>query len=318
MIADMKAVFACDLGGTNLRVCLVDSEGRIICRLRTETPRFSLEGLITKVGFLLQECRKYTNGFEICAISIAAPATLNSEKGVIFKAPNLPYLNGLQVCSIFEDNFKLPCFLENDANAAAVGEHAFGAAVGKQAFVMVTIGTGVGGAIFIEGKLWRGPDGTAGEIGHICVEPSGVVCGCGSRGCLEQYASASAVVRMTKEMRFEYPESILHSWLLFSSKQVYDAAVQGDELAKKVFEKVGNYLGIGLVSLVNVLNPEAIVIGGGGSNAWGFFIPYTTSQIFKRAYHEPAERALILKASLGDDAGVLGAARVAFEKLGLL
>ncbi|MCS6873059.1 MAG: ROK family protein [Pyrinomonadaceae bacterium] len=310
----MKVVFALDLGGTNLRACLVDSEGNILWRKRTETPRASLEVLVDRVGFLLKECNQHNN-CEIKAISIAAPAALNAEKGMILKAPNLPYLDGVKICEILEDSFKLPCFLENDANAAAIGEQAFGAAVGKEAFIMITIGTGVGGAIFVRNEIWRGLDGTAGEIGHICVEPLGVPCGCGSRGCLEQYASTSAVVRMTKEMRFKYPESRLHSRLVFSSKEVYEAAVGADELALKVFEKMGFYLGIGLASLINVLNPEAIVIGGGGSNAWDVFISHTREQIQKRAYNEPAERATLLKATLGDDAGVLGAARIAFEEL---
>ncbi len=309
----MKKVLACDLGGTNLRMSVVNSEGEILCRVKTETPQKSLDELIKKINSLIQECQNSVESVE--ALSIAVPAALDAEKGVIFKAPNLPFLDGLQITKILEDSVRMPCFVENDANAAAVGEHAFGAAKSKRSFIMVTLGTGVGGGIIIENKLWRGYDGTAGEIGHICVEPNGVYCGCGSRGCLEQYASASAVVRITKEMRREHPKSLLHSKLYLSSEDVFNAAIRKDKLALKVFEKMGFYLGVGLASLINVLNPEAIVIGGGGSNAWDLFIPHTTTQIRKRAYEAPAKRAELLKASLGDDAGILGAAKLAFDKI---
>ncbi len=311
----MKNVLACDLGGTNLRMSVVNNKGEILCRMKAETPQNSLDELIEKIKSLIKECQNKVKSVE--ALSIAVPAALDAEKGVIFKAPNLPFLDGLRITEILEDSVHIPCLIENDANAAAIGEHTFGAAKSKESFIMVTLGTGVGGGIIIENKLWRGRDGTAGEIGHICVEPNGAYCGCGSKGCLEQYASASAVVRITKEMRRKYPESPLHSKLHFSSEDVFNAAICKDELALKVFEKMGFYLGIGLASLINVLNPEAIVIGGGGSNAWDLFIPSTAVQIRKRAYEAPANRAEILKASLGDDAGILGAAKLAFDKLNL-
>jgi len=171
------------------------------------------------------------------------------------------------------------------------------------------------GGIILDNKLWCGIDGIAGEIGHITVEPMGVSCGCGSRGCLEQYSSASAIIRMTKELRVDYPESTLYSRLFFSAKDVYEAGKKGDRLALKVFEQMGFYLGIGLAGLINVLNPEAIVIGGGASKGWELFIPHTIEQIHKRAYREPARRAKLLKAELADIAGVLGVAKIAFDRI---
>lgn len=308
----MKRVLACDLGGTNLRLSIIDESGNILKRLKTEAPHKSVNELIEKINQFKSEVCLHENSIKTLAMAI--PAALDAENGIVFKAPNLPFLDGLEISRILEDSIGLPCFIENDANAAAIGEHAFGSAKGTKSFITLTIGTGLGGAIFINNELWRGLDGTAGEIGHICVEPMGVPCGCGSRGCLEQYTSASAVVRIARELRHEFPESSLHSKLHLSSKEIFKAALQNDELALKVFEKVGFYLGIGIASLINVLNPEAIVIGGGGSNAWQAFINYVKEQVQKRAYEAPSKRCRILKSTLGDDAGILGAAKLAIDK----
>jgi len=165
------------------------------------------------------------------------------------------------------------------------------------------------------GKVLRGVDGTAGEIGHICVEPNGAECGCGSRGCLEQYSSATAVVRLARELGEKFPRSDLMGNTTITSSEIYNSAKAGDKLALEVFRTQGFYLGIALAGLINVLNPEIIVVGGGAAAAWDFFIPHTLVQIRKRAYPEPAKRAKIIPARLGDDAGVLGAARLAFDRI---
>jgi glucokinase len=156
-------------------------------------------------------------------------------------------------------------------------------------------------------------DGTAGEIGHICVEPLGEPCGCGSRGCVEQYSSATAIVRLTRELENLYPKSVLLNKSRLTSLDVFDAGKQGDELALEIFRKMGFYLGIALADLVNVLNPEIIVIGGGASAGWDLFIGHVQDQITKRAFDEPAKRAKLVRAQLGDDAGILGAAKLAFD-----
>jgi glucokinase len=312
----MKVVLACDLGGTNLRMALVSKDGEIIYQLNDETPK-EKEEIIKRLTLLASMCSSEAQkiGYEVKALGIAAPATLNSKEGIILEAPNVPALNDLPICTILEHNLGIKCFLENDANAAAIGEQYFGAAKGVNSLLMITLGTGVGGGIILDNKLWCGADGTAGEIGHIVVEPMGAPCGCGSRGCLEQYSSASAIVRMAKEMRIDYPESILYSKLFFSAKEVYEAGKKGDKLALKVFEQMGFYLGIALAGLINVLNPEAIVIGGGASKGWELFIPHTIEQIQKRAYKQPAQRAKLLKAKLAEMAGVLGIAKITFDKI---
>jgi glucokinase len=191
-----------------------------------------------------------------------------------------------------------------------------GAAKNFQNLICVTLGTGVGGGIVLDGKLLRGADGTAGEIGHICVEPLGAVCGCGSRGCVEQYASATAIARIAQELLEKFPESKLNK-KFFSSLEIYEAGNKGDALALEVFRQQGFYMGIVLGGLINVLNPEIIVIGGGAAAAWNLFQPPLLEQMFKSAYSEPASRVKIVRAECGDDAGILGVARLAFEKLDL-
>jgi glucokinase len=212
-----------------------------------------------------------------------------------------------------ESELDWPVVLENDANAAAIGEMWRGAGQGHRALICVTLGTGVGGGIILDGKLWRGADGSAGEIGHIGVDPfAGVACMCGSRGCLEVYASATAIVRMTREARPRYPNSILHNTEDLTSAKIYQAGREGDELAIEVFRRMGVYLGIGLASLINVLNPEIVVIGGGLSNGWELFEKHMHQQVLERAFPIPARRVKIVRAQCGDDAGLLGAARLAF------
>jgi glucokinase len=254
------------------------------------------------------------NGAGISAVSVVVPGTVNVAEGVVVKAPNVPCLDGFRLGAALESELEWPVILENDANAAAIGELWQGAGRGYRTIICVTLGTGVGGGIILDGKLWRGVDGSAGEIGHIGVDPfAGVPCTCGSRGCLEVYASATAIVRMTREARPRYPNSMLHNTEDLTSEKVYRAGREGDELAIEVFRRMGVYLGIGLASLINVLNPEIVVIGGGLSNGWDLFEKHMHQQVLERAFPIPARRVKIARAQCGDDAGLLGAARLAFK-----
>lgn len=309
-----KIVLASDLGGTNLRMAAVTETGEILYRTRRSTPRAESAGaIILKIVEAANECRENVARFgEIKSLAVAAPATVNAEKGIILKAPNVPCLSGFHLTAALSKELGLPVILENDANAAAIGEQAFGAAKNFQDAIVVTLGTGVGGGIIIGGRIVRGRDGTAGEIGHICVEPEGVPCGCGSRGCLEQYSSATAIVRLARELANRFPNSVLPDKSGLTSADIYAAGVGGDELARQAFRRMGFYLGIALAGLINVLNPEIIVIGGGASAGWDLFIPAVEEQIELRAYPEPAKRAQLARAVLGDAAGILGAAHLAW------
>ncbi len=314
--SDPGLVFAADLGGTHLRAASVDQNGKIHFRLKQNTPQAEKADEIVRALVLAvraSEEQSASAGKSISAISVVVPGTVNVENGVIVKAPNVPCLDGFRLAAALEGELKRPAILENDANAAAVGEMWQGAGRGLSTIVCVTLGTGVGGGIILDGKLWRGVDGSAAEIGHMGVDPfGGVACMCGSRGCLEVYASATAIVRMTREARPRYPDSRLHTSEHLTSEQIYDAGLAGDELALEVFRRMGVYLGIGLANLINIINPSMIVIGGGVVNGWSLFEKHMLQQVAERAFPLPARRVKIVKAQCGDDAGLLGAARLAF------
>ena len=311
-------VFAADLGGTHLRVATVDRNGKIYCRQMQPTPQAEKPNEIVRTLIdAVHGCERQTAelGGVLSAVSVVVPGTVNLAEGVVVKAPNVPCLDGFRLAAALESELDWPVVLENDANAAAIGEMWRGAGQGHRALICVTLGTGVGGGIILDGKLWRGADGSAGEIGHMGVDPfAGVACMCGSRGCLEVYASATAIVRMTREARPRYPNSILHNTEDLTSAKIYQAGREGDELAIEVFRRMGVYLGIGLASLINVLNPEIVVIGGGLSNGWELFEKHMYQQVLERAFPIPARRVKIVRAQCGDDAGLLGAARLAFTR----
>jgi glucokinase len=307
-------VLAVDLGGTNLRVAAVDAAGRILHHAKSPTPR-SHDGaeIVRLMAEVAGKCRQALDGRLAMAIGAAIPATLDTRAGRVMRAPNLPELDGFELGTAIASELDIPVIIENDATAAGIGENWLGSSSGIQNSICITLGTGVGGGIIINGQPLRGPDGTAGEIGHVCVEPLGVPCGCGSNGCLEQYSSASAVVRMAREALPDHPESSLNKCPELTALDVYNAGMAGDLLAKSVFAKMGYYLGILSAGLINVLNPEMIVLGGGLSAGWDLFVEDTREQIARRAFKEPANRAKLVRASLGDDAGIIGAAHLAFS-----
>ncbi|MFN2498217.1 MAG: ROK family protein [Pyrinomonadaceae bacterium] len=314
-----KFVFVADLGGTHLRVAAVDGDGKIYCRQMQPTPQADEPNEIVRA--LIDGARECEHevarlGGRIAAGAIAVPGTVDVDEGVVVRAPNVPSLNGFHLAAPLENEVKWPLVLENDANAAAVGEFWRGAGRGHSSLICVTLGTGVGGGIILDGKLWRGADGSAGEIGHIGIEPfAEVPCNCGSHGCLEVYASATAIVRMTREAKPRFPNSILQNTEGLTSKTIYEAGIQGDQLALEVFRQMGMYLGVGLGSLITVLNPEIIVIGGGLANGWELFEIHMHQEIAQRVFSVPARSVRIARAQCGDDAGLLGAAWLAFAGL---
>lgn len=310
-----KVLLAADLGGTNLRMAAVSRGGEVLFKNRMETPSSGgRDDIVNAIFSAIADLREdLGHEYEFAAFGVAVPAIVNSKAGVVLRSPNLPKLNGIVFADVFSDKLRMPVVLENDANAAAVGENWKGASRGVQNSIHVTLGTGLGGGLIIDGKLHRGADGTAGEIGHIAVVPDGYPCGCGSAGCVEQYASATAIVRIAKEIMAGHPETVLRSRIEMSPLDVYEAGIEGDALSLEVFRLVGTYLGVALGGLVNVLNPEAIVIGGGASAGWDLFIDHLRAEIDRRAFPQPAERVRLMRSDLGDDAGILGAAFLASE-----
>lgn len=312
-----KLYLAADLGGTNLRMAAVSRGGDILFRDKVSTP--SGQGQQAVIETILSVVRNISDQlgdrYQLAAFGAAVPAVVSSREGMILRSPNLSELNGIPFTSLFAEKLGMPVVLENDANSAAVGESWKGASIGVRNSIQVTLGTGVGGGIIIDGTVLRGIDGTAGEIGHIAVVPDGYPCGCGSVGCVEQYASATAIVRLAKELMPDYPETVLREQANMTPLDVYEAGVRGDEMSIEVFRLMGKHLGVALGGLVNVLNPEAIVIGGGASAGWDLFIDHLRAEIDYRAFQHPAERVKILRSTLGDDAGILGAAYLASESV---
>ena len=308
-------IFAVDLGGTHLRAATVDCSGQIHFRAKQHTPQgTNPKDIVDAVVHAVHEYRAVLGDEPdpLKAVSMVVPGTVNVEQGTVVKAPNLPCLDGFPLAAAITSSLQLPAILENDANAAAVGELWQGAAQGCRTIICVTLGTGVGGGIILDGELWRGVDGAAAEIGHMCVDPfGGVACTCGSRGCLEVFASATAIVRMTREASPRYPDSVLHASAHLSAQKIFEAGLQGDELALEIFRRMGVYLGIGLANLINILNPEMIVIGGGVVNGWNLFEKHMLHEVEERAFPLLAARVKIVRAKCGDDAGLLGAARLA-------
>ncbi|MEP6848235.1 MAG: ROK family protein [Acidobacteriota bacterium] len=307
-------VIAADLGGTNLRMAVVTRDGELLHRTRRDTRRDATGvEMFEDIAKAAAECLAEARELEIGSFGIAVPATIDFTAGVLKSSPNLPALDGLHLPKLLSERLGMKVFLDNDATAAAVGECWIGATQGAKNSICITLGTGVGGGLILNGEPYRGIDGTAGEIGHIGVEREGHPCGCGSRGCVEQYASATALVRMTRELIATYPGSSLAPMTSISAADVFRAGSEGDALALKVFDTMGLYLGVALADLVNILNPEIIVIGGGVAGAWDLFIERTREEIIRRAFREPAERVKLVRAKLGDDAGILGAARLALS-----
>ena len=305
-MSESNLVFAVDLGGTHLRTAAVDVNGNLHDRKKSSTPDTSNPDEIVEA--IVNAARASEKEASIASTCVAVPGTVNVETGTVLTIPNVRSLEGFRLAAALQRELHHPVIIENDANAAAMGELWKGAGRDTRTMICITLGTGVGGGIILNGKLWRGVDGSAGEIGHTTIEPhGGVICGCGSEGCLEVYASATALVRMFKESN-----STLREVDDLTAEKIYRAAKDNDPIALKVFRQMGEYLGIGLAIVVNIVNPEMIVIGGGVANAWELFGQDAIQEMRRRAFPLPGSRVKVKPAECGDNAGLLGAARLAF------
>ena len=309
-----------DLGGTNLRVAAVDERGQVIERMSLGT-QLSLgrDRVIDDMCEAIQGLsKKLLTSSKLLGIGIGVPGIIDMA-GTVREAANLPGWAGFPVRAEIERRLQAQVILENDARVATLGEKWLGAGRAVDDMAMLTLGTGVGGGLVLGGKIWYGMNGMAGEFGHFTVEPDGPGCGCGSRGCLEQYASATAVVRMAREAASGGATGLAGISEL-SSKAVYDLAQQGDLDAQRIFSAMGRALGIILADLVNGLNLPMYVIGGGAESAWDAFAPTMFAELRARSVvylatdpEKPTAsgaKTVITRATLGSDAGLLGAARL--------
>lgn len=309
-------VAAFDVGGTNLRAALVDDAGAIVARVRRATVA-DRKGFIEQLAAVTDELQS-TASKRVAAIAIGFPGPLKTEEGRVLTPPNLPACANLPVKRLLERETGLPVFLENDANAAALGEWWRGAAKGAGSVLCFTLGTGVGGGIVLNGEVWHGAGDVAGEFGHITVRPGGRLCGCGRRGCLETYASATGVARTARAMmRRRRASAILRlaggKISAVTSEVVYRAAKKGDGAAREIIREAGRMLGFVIGNLMGAFNPEVVVITGGMARAGGMLLKPLRDEAARHCFASAFESAGIAPGRLGDDAGMLGAALTAFR-----
>jgi len=315
---ERRAVVGIDIGGTKTLSAVVDAQGRVLARHRIDTPQ---RGPADFVQVLARELSTLLGlaGLQkedLLGLGVGAPGPLDPETGVVFEPPNLTGWRDVPLGTMLFDATGVPTFVENDANAAALGEAWVGAGVGVRDQIYITVSTGIGGGLIFNGDLYHGVSGTAGEIGHMTVEPDGPVCTCGRRGHLEGLASGHAIARMAEEAVRAGRQTRLAALPsgALDAAVVAQAALDGDAVAREIYARAGQHIGIAVASLVNVLNPAMVVFGGGVSKVGDLLFDTVRRVVRERAFERPAEAAKIVPAALGDDVGVIGAAAVVYRR----
>lgn len=319
----MKAKWAIgvDFGGTNIRVGLVSASGRV-----PAVERFPATGLAGPSSFVKALARAIdvltqsagVRPRDLRGVCVGVPGPVDAERGIVRLLVNVPGWREVPLRRLLERALRCRCEVDNDVNVVALGEWRFGAGRLARQLVCLTLGTGVGGGLVLDGALYRGSDGSAGEIGHIAVNPLGPRCGCGSRGCLEAYVGTAAILRMGRRALRRGAEPLgslvqrAHGRL--TPALISAASRRGDADARRIWADIGRWLGIGLASIVNLLNPDRIVIGGGVAGAWPSFSPTLMRTLRARALTVSAQAVQVVSARLGDRAGIMGAAVLLWDK----
>lgn len=314
----MRYALAGDLGGTSMRTALVDEDGRI--QERHSTPTQADSGPDVVLERFLDDAERLSRSVErseIVGIGAALAGPIDPATGVLYNPPNLPGWDGFSPKAAIERRLALRATLANDATAAALAEHRYGAGRGYDDMIYMTVSTGIGGGIVVDGKLVLGSHGYAGEIGHLTIDPKGPRCNCGNLGCLESFSSGTAVARVARERLSSGADSVMLDLAggdldAVSSAVVAEATRAGDAVATEVMDNAMTYLGIGIVGLIHVLNPGVIVIGGGMSNNFDLMLPTITREIKSRAMAAELAKVSVVKSELGDEVGLIGAAAMAF------
>ncbi len=311
----MKYYVGIDLGGTNIVAGVVDEEYNIVAKASTKTncprPEKEIADDMAKMALQAVKNANLTIG-DIEWIGIGTPGIANSSTGVIERANNLGFENTPMVKYISEAIDK-PVFIENDANAAAYGEYVAGAAKGAKNAVCITLGTGVGGGIIVDGRIYAGSNFAGAEIGHTVIEVDGAQCSCGRKGCFEAYSSATGLIRMSKEAMAQFPESIMNKMAeekgKVTARTSFDAMRAGDKAAKNVVDKYIKYLAAGITNTINIFQPDVLCIGGGVCNEGDPLLLPVKALVEKEDFaSNSAKRTEIVIAKLGNDAGIIGAA----------
>ena len=316
-------ILGIDLGGTKILTAVANAQGMMLSRDHSITP--AKEGQQAVVKSILESISRaldqaHIAAADLAAIGLGAPGLSNPETGILYTSPNLPGWKDVPLCDIVEKELGRKVFLINDANAAAVGELYFGAGRGTRNFIYITISTGIGGGIIVDGKIYTGSTGTAGELGHMVIDDEGPRCNCGNRGCWEVLASGTALAR---EARHRIKDGAATSILKYAhgdiekinAEAIHEAAQAGDKLANELIAQTAYYFGVGLANLINIFNPEVIVIGGGLSNIGDMLLKPAFDEAGRRAFRQSYQAVRFARAELGRNSGVLGAAALALEQI---
>lgn len=315
-----ETCIAMDIGGTNVRLALIARDGTILQRASTPCSiAAGRDNFLRDLGSTLTRMTSQAKaaGLGVVAVGAGVPGLIAAD-GTILSSVNLRPLDGFNLQQWLGEKLRLPATTLNDANAAAVAEHSFGAGRQFDSLLHFTLGTGVGSGLILERKLWTGSGGIAAEYGHATVEPDGYRCSCGNHGCLEQYASATAIARLAREMIRAGKNSSLAELSpdVITAAAVATAASNGDAVATACLASAGRYLGIAAASAANLLNIEAIIIGGGVAASFALLAPAIRREIDSRAFAAAAAGLQLLPGELGDNAGVMGAAAAAWSVVG--
>ena len=314
-----RRIMAFDLGGTNVRCGILNNAGEILARAKTAVgKRPAPADAVKKMRGIAQECldKLDLKLKDVACVGIGSPGPLNSQTGIIHETPNLGWKE-VPLARLLGEALERPAFLENDAVSACWGESWKGAGRGTQTMFILTLGTGVGGGLIIGGKVWKGPDDSAGHLGHIVVDPNGPTQVLDNPGSAESLCSATACIRDARAAAKKYPASLLakvHEDQITGANAA-ECAQKGDAQAQEIFRRIGYHLGVLCASLANALNPEVGVIGGGLAAAGPLFLDPLRKELKRRALPQAGARLRIALAELGDDAGMIGVAGLAMQRL---
>lgn len=327
----MDIHFGIDIGATFVKYGAIDEEGHILFSDRTPTRSAegkdaALSAIVGTATSLVEWARRH--GHTPVSFGVGSPGTINPRtQAVQPPSPNIPVIIGVSFRDLINTETGLPTHVDNDANCAAWGEHRFGAGRGIDNLICLTVGSGIGSGFIIDGRILSGPSGSAGEFGHATIDWQGTHCPCGNRGCLETYVSATALVRRAHEAADENPSSVLATQKSANNGaltigDLFAAAAEGDAAAQHLVDESARQFAIGLLTAVNVVDPEAIIIGGGATDAdaahGGHWLDAITRHMHRRAFSESGRTLRVGRAVLGNDAGFIGAAALGAHALGEL
>lgn len=318
----MSHYIGLDLGGTNIKCGVVDDQGRVLAK--QSVPTHAREGPEAVIQQMADSARAVVSEAglkieQIKAVGIGSPGPIDFERGLLAAAPNMPLFRGVPIRDRISEILGLPVSLENDANASAIGEYWIGAGRGGSVrhLIVLTLGTGVGGGVVVDGRIVHGAFGNAGEPGHMIVVPGGRPCGCGQSGCLETYSSASRTgQRAAEAVEAGEPSSLreVHARGPVTARDVFQAAEAGDALANRIVDETALYLGIGCVNLCRLLDPELIVLAGGMVQAGGVLLDRVRAAFASHSWKMAPDRVRIVPTEMGGDAGIIGAAAVVWSQ----